>query len=57
MRLQLLTAGSRGDVEPFAALARAAQDRGHEVRLGLPDHSDVDVSVSTPRAWVSTSPA
>jgi sterol 3beta-glucosyltransferase len=44
VRLQLLTAGSRGDVEPFAALARAAQDRGHEVRLGLPDHSDVDVS-------------
>ena len=44
MRLQILTAGSRGDVEPFAALARAALDRGHEVRLAVPDHSDVDLS-------------
>lgn len=33
----LLTAGTRGDVEPFAALARHAASRGHEVRLALPD--------------------
>ncbi|AJW78037.1 glycosyltransferase [Clavibacter michiganensis] len=37
MRLMLLTAGTRGDVEPFAALARHAASRGHEVRLALPD--------------------
>ncbi len=33
-RMLLLTAGSRGDVEPFLALARAASGRGHEVVLG-----------------------
>ena len=33
----LLTAGTRGDVEPFVALARHAAARGHEVRLALPD--------------------
>ena len=33
----LITAGTRGDVEPFAALARHAASRGHEVRLALPD--------------------
>ncbi|NNH24131.1 glycosyltransferase, partial [Pseudokineococcus marinus] len=33
-RLLLLTAGSRGDVEPFVALAREAARRGHEVVLG-----------------------
>ncbi|WP_414171527.1 glycosyltransferase [Clavibacter tessellarius] len=35
--MMLLTAGTRGDVEPFAALARHAASRGHEVRLALPD--------------------
>ncbi len=38
MRILLATAGSRGDVEPFAALARALT-RGHEVRLVAPDNS------------------
>ncbi|WP_413318162.1 glycosyltransferase [Agrococcus sp. 1P02AA] len=33
MRLLLATAGSRGDVEPFVALATAAVARGHEVLL------------------------
>src|SRR3712207_6662398 len=37
MRMMLLTAGTRGDVEPFAALARHAASRGHKVRLALPD--------------------
>ncbi|MDQ0744768.1 sterol 3beta-glucosyltransferase [Clavibacter sp. B3I6] len=37
MRMMLLTAGTRGDVEPFTALARHAASRGHEVRLALPD--------------------
>ncbi|MEX5234394.1 glycosyltransferase [Kocuria arenosa] len=44
MRMMLLTSGTRGDVEPFAALARFASDRGHEVRLGVPDSSGVDLS-------------
>ena len=35
MRIMLLTAGSRGDVEPFLALARRARDDGHDVRLGV----------------------
>lgn len=42
--MMLLTAGSRGDVEPFAALARLAGTRGHQVRLGVPENSGVDLS-------------
>ncbi len=44
MRILILTGGSRGDVEPFAALARAAVHRGHTVRLGVPDNSGTDLS-------------
>ncbi|GAA4693753.1 glycosyltransferase [Kocuria gwangalliensis] len=44
MRLMLLTSGTRGDVEPFAALARYATARGHRVRLGAPEHSGVELS-------------
>lgn len=44
MRLLLATAGSRGDVEPFAALARRAASEGHEVRLVAPDNSGVGLS-------------
>ncbi|MGR2753299.1 glycosyltransferase [Agromyces arachidis] len=44
MRMLLVTAGSRGDVEPFAALARRAAASGHEVHLAAPDHSGVDLS-------------
>lgn len=44
MRMMLLTAGTRGDVEPFAALARFAAGHGHEVRLGVPENSGVDLS-------------
>jgi sterol 3beta-glucosyltransferase len=40
----LLTAGTRGDVEPFIALARQAVAEGHIVRVALPDGSDVDTS-------------
>ncbi|BDZ54034.1 glycosyltransferase [Agromyces marinus] len=42
MKLLLVTAGSRGDVEPFVALARRAAASGHQVRLALPDRSGVD---------------
>ncbi|WP_258062554.1 glycosyltransferase [Arthrobacter sp. B0490] len=44
MRILLVTAGSRGDVEPFAVLARRARSAGHAVRLVLPDNSGVDVA-------------
>ncbi|WP_323960963.1 glycosyltransferase [Arthrobacter sp. JZ12] len=43
MKILLLTAGTRGDVEPFLALARAAVARGHSVRTAIPDNSGVDV--------------
>lgn len=39
VKILLLTAGTRGDVEPFAVLARRAADSGHAVRLGVPDNS------------------
>lgn len=35
VRILLLTAGSRGDVEPFVALGQRARERGHDVRLGV----------------------
>jgi sterol 3beta-glucosyltransferase len=47
MRMMLLTAGTRGDVEPFAALARHAASRGHEVRLALPDDAIAPDGVDT----------
>ena len=43
MRILVLTAGSRGDVEPFAALAERAHSEGHEVRFVAPLNSGVDV--------------
>jgi sterol 3beta-glucosyltransferase len=47
MRMMLLTAGTRGDVEPFVALARHAGSRGHEVRLALPDDADAPEGTDT----------
>ena len=35
MRMVFLTAGSRGDVDPFVALARRAQSAGHDVRVAV----------------------
>ena len=43
MRILLATAGSRGDVEPFAALAERARATGHEVRLVAPENSGVEM--------------
>jgi sterol 3beta-glucosyltransferase len=43
VRILLITAGSRGDVEPFAALARRATAEGHTVRLVAPDNSGADL--------------
>jgi UDP:flavonoid glycosyltransferase YjiC (YdhE family) len=36
MRFALATLGSRGDVEPCAAIGRELQRRGHEVRMAVP---------------------
>jgi sterol 3beta-glucosyltransferase len=44
MRWMLLTAGSRGDVEPFAALARYAAAQGHAVRLAAPESPGTDLT-------------
>ncbi|MGK5683696.1 glycosyltransferase [Actinoplanes sp. URMC 104] len=44
MRTLLLTAGTRGDVEPFTHLARQLADRGHDVTLALPDNSGADLT-------------
>jgi len=43
LRILLITAGSRGDVEPFAALARRATADGHTVRVVAPDNSGADL--------------
>jgi UDP:flavonoid glycosyltransferase YjiC (YdhE family) len=36
MKFALAVHGSRGDVEPFAAVGRELQNRGHEVRMAVP---------------------
>jgi UDP:flavonoid glycosyltransferase YjiC (YdhE family) len=36
MKITILTYGSRGDVQPFVALARGLQNAGHIVRLAAP---------------------
>ena len=36
MKFALAVHGSRGDVEPFAAVGRELQNRGHEVRMAAP---------------------
>jgi sterol 3beta-glucosyltransferase len=44
MRILLITAGSRGDVEPFVALARRAMDDGHTAQIAAPDNSGADAA-------------
>lgn len=44
MKMMLLTAGTRGDVEPFLALARAATASGHQVRTAIPDNSGAETA-------------
>jgi len=36
MKITILSYGSRGDVQPFIALARGLQKNGHEVRIAAP---------------------
>ncbi|HEY4290315.1 MAG TPA: glycosyltransferase [Puia sp.] len=38
MRYGIITSGSRGDVQPFIALALALKERGHEVTLVAPEN-------------------
>ena len=38
MRIALLTLGTRGDTQPYIALGKALQARGHEVVLGAPEN-------------------
>lgn len=40
MNIALLTVGSRGDVQPFVALARGLQDAGHRVTLAAPSDAE-----------------
>ncbi|GAA1958215.1 glycosyltransferase [Microbacterium aquimaris] len=42
MKVLLITAGSRGDVEPFLALARRLATEGHQAHVALPDNSGAD---------------
>ena len=44
MRALLVTAGSRGDIEPFLALARRLRRQGHDAVVALPDASGADAS-------------
>ena len=45
MKITILTYGSRGDVQPFVALAVGLQQRGHEVKLAAP-HRFADLADS-----------
>lgn len=40
MKVLILTLGTRGDVQPFVALAQQLQQRGHETVLAAPDRFD-----------------
>ena len=40
MRVTIQTLGTRGDVQPYVALARALQSRGHDVQLAAPEQFD-----------------
>ena len=38
MKIAILTSGTRGDVQPYVALGKALQTRGHDVLLACPDN-------------------
>jgi sterol 3beta-glucosyltransferase len=38
MRVAIVTIGTRGDVQPYVALAKALQGAGHDVLIGAPDN-------------------
>jgi UDP:flavonoid glycosyltransferase YjiC (YdhE family) len=49
VNITILTYGSRGDVQPFLALAVGLQKRGHQVKLAAP-HRFTGLSYSIPLA-------
>ena len=49
MKITLLTYGSRGDVQPFIALAQRLQSADHSVRLSAPQRfNDLAAEYSIP---------
>ncbi len=44
MKITIMTAGTRGDVQPYLALAKRLQSAGYEVRLGAPTNFESFVS-------------
>ena len=38
MKIAILTIGTRGDMQPYVALAKGLQSEGHDVTLGGPDN-------------------
>ncbi len=36
MKISILTSGTRGDVQPYIALGKALQERGHDVLIACP---------------------
>ncbi len=58
MHIPLLTYGSRGDFQPFLALAIALQKAGHTVRLAGPGRSaDSAAARNVPFAALAGDPA
>ncbi len=57
MKITLLTYGSRGDVQPFVALATGLQKAGHRVRLAAPERfADLAAEHGIPFAPLPGSP-
>ena len=54
--MMLLTAGTRGDVEPFVALSRYAAARGHEVLLAVPDDAPLPARIDAFRLAIDFRP-
>ncbi|WFE25215.1 glycosyltransferase [Solwaraspora sp. WMMD791] len=57
MKVLILTLGTRGDVQPFVALARELQDRGHHAVLAAPERfADLVTGHGVPFARVDDGP-
>ena len=49
MKVLLLTVGTRGDAQPFVALAQTLKGNGHDVQLGIPSaHSHLAITYGIP---------
>ena len=49
MKVALMTVGTRGDVQPFVALALGLEARGHRVTLAAPPNARSFVEASASR--------